>query len=48
MLLYNALVTLYLAGVGLGTEFVGVLLWPAVVVHGVLTALLAYAWSKDR
>jgi hypothetical protein len=48
MLLYNALVTLYLAFVGLGTEFVGVLLWPAVVVHGVLTALLAYAWSKDR
>lgn len=48
MLLYNALVTLYLAGVGLGTEFVGVLLWPAVVVHGVLAALLAYAWSKDR
>jgi hypothetical protein len=48
MLLYNVLVTLYLAFVGLGTEFVGVLLWPAVVVHVVLTALLAYAWSKDR
>jgi hypothetical protein len=48
MLLYNALVTPYLAFVGLGTEFVGVLLWPAVGVHGVLTALLAYAWSKDR
>jgi len=48
LLLYNALVTLYLAFVGLGTEFVGVLLWPAVVVHGVLMALLAYAWSKDR
>lgn len=48
MLLYNVLVTLYLALVGLGTEFVGVLLWPAVVVHGVLTTLLAYAWSKDR
>ena len=48
MLLYNVLVTPYLAFVGLGTEFVGVLLWPAVVVHGVLTTLLAYAWSKDR
>ena len=48
MLLYNVLVTLYLAFVGLGTEFVGVLLWPAVVVHAVLTMLLAYAWSKDR
>ena len=48
MLLYNVMVTLYLAFVGLGTEFVGVLLWPAVVVHIVLTTLLAYAWSKDR
>ena len=40
MLLYNVLVTPYLAFVGLGTEFVGVLLWPAVVVHAVLTVLL--------
>jgi hypothetical protein len=48
MLLYNVMVTLYLAFVGLGTEFVGLLLWPAVVVHLVLTTLLAYAWSKDR
>jgi hypothetical protein len=48
MLLYNVMVTLYLAFVGLGTEFVGVLLWPAVVVHLVLTTLLAHAWSKDR
>ena len=48
MLLYNVLVTLYLAFVGLGTEFVGVLLWPAVVVHAVLTMLLGSAWSKSR
>ena len=48
MLLYNVLVTLYLALVGLGTEFVGVLLWPAVVVHAVLTVLLGFAWSKSR
>jgi hypothetical protein len=48
MLLYNVLVTLYLALVGLGTEFVGVLLWPAVVVHAVLTVLLGLAWSKSR
>lgn len=48
MLLYNVLVTLYLAVVGLGTEFVGVLLWPAVVVHAVLTVLLGFAWSKSR
>ena len=48
MLLYNVLVTLYLALVGLGAEFVGVLLWPAVVVHAVLTVLLGFAWSKSR
>jgi hypothetical protein len=40
MLLYNVLVTAYLAYVGIGTEFVGILLWPAVVVHAVLTVLL--------
>jgi hypothetical protein len=48
MLLYNLLVTLYLAWVGLGAEFVGVLLWPAVVVHAVLTVLLGLAWSKSH
>jgi len=48
MLLYNVLVTLHLALVGLGAEFVGVLLWPAVVVHAVLTVLLGFAWSKSR
>lgn len=48
MLLYNVLVTLYLAFVGLGAEFVGALLWPAVVVHAVLTVLLGFAWSKSR
>lgn len=48
MLLYNVLVTLYLAWVGLGAEFVSVLLWPAVVVHAALTVLLGLAWSKSR
>lgn len=48
MLLYNVLVTLYLALVGLGGEFVGVLLWPAVVLHAVLTVLLGFAWSKNH
>lgn len=48
MLLYNVLVTLYLAWVGLGAEFVGVLLWPAVVAHAILTVLLGFAWSKNH
>jgi hypothetical protein len=33
---------------GLGAEFVGVLLWPAVAVHAVLTVLLGFAWSKNH
>ena len=38
MLIYSALATAYLAYVGIGGEWVGPLLWPAVVVHAVLTA----------
>jgi hypothetical protein len=45
MLTYSALVTLYLAYVGIATAFVGILLWPAVVLHSILTALLARAFA---
>jgi hypothetical protein len=41
MLTYSALVTLYLAYLGFAGGLTGVLLWPAVVVHLILTALLA-------
>jgi hypothetical protein len=41
MLTYSALVTLYLAYVGFAGGLAGVLLWPVVVLHLVLTALLA-------
>jgi hypothetical protein len=44
MLTYGALVTVYLAYLGLSREWVGLLLWPAVVLHAILTALLARAW----
>ena len=47
MLIYDLLVTLYLIFLGLGGEWVGVLLWPAVAAHAVLTALLAQAWLKN-
>jgi hypothetical protein len=40
MLSYDLLVTIYLAAVALGTEFVGGFLWPAVAVHAALTVLL--------
>ncbi len=43
MLIYGASVTLYLAWLGFAGSFVGPLLWPAVVLHAILTLLLANA-----
>ena len=48
MLTYGAAVTLYLAYVGFAGGFAGILLWPAVVLHAILTALLARALTRDR
>jgi hypothetical protein len=42
MLTYGALVALYLAYLGFTGAFTGILLWPAVALHTVLTALLAW------
>ena len=39
MTIYGLLVTIYFVYVGLRGEWVGVLLWPAVVVHAILTLL---------
>jgi hypothetical protein len=44
MLTYGALVTLYFLCLGIRGEWVGPLLWPAVMLHAVLTLLLARAW----
>lgn len=43
MLGYSAAATLYLAYLGFAGSSIGILLWPAVVLHLVLTALLARA-----
>lgn len=43
MWLYSALVTLYLAYAGFTGSATGVLLWPAVILHAVLTALLSFS-----
>jgi len=43
MLFYSAAVTLYLAYVGFAGGSAGALLWPAVVLHAILTALLTQA-----
>jgi hypothetical protein len=47
MLAYGAAVTVFLAYVGL-TGGGGVLLWPAVVLHAILTALLARAATSNK
>jgi hypothetical protein len=41
MLAYNLLATIYLCYPGISGNLVGVLLWPAVAVHLLLTVLLA-------
>ena len=48
MLAYSSIVMLYLGYVALAGEFVGVLLWPAVVLHAVLSVLLGRAWSTPN
>jgi len=48
MLTYSAVVTLYLAFVGFVGGFTGILLWPAVIMHAVLTAFLARESTGDR
>ena len=48
MLMYGLLATLYLAWLGMSGEWVGSLLWPAVVVHAILTMLLVSAWLNNQ
>jgi hypothetical protein len=48
MLTYSAAAALYLAYVGLSGGFVGVLLWPAVVLHVILAALLIRSFAAGN
>ena len=48
MLTYSAAVTLYLAYVGFAGGLSGILLWPAVVLHVILTALLTRASTNAK
>jgi hypothetical protein len=48
MALYSSAVTLYLAYLGLARGMAGVLLWPAVVLHLVLTVLLIWGATTKR
>ncbi len=48
MMTYSAAVTLYLAYLGLADGLTGILLWPAVVLHAILTALLTVGITRGE
>jgi len=48
MLTYSAPVALYLAYLGFVGGLTGVFLWPAVILHAILTALLTWAFARDK
>ncbi|MGO8968327.1 MAG: hypothetical protein ACLQDQ_02030 [Myxococcaceae bacterium] len=48
MLLYNALVALYLAFLATVRHAGGLLLWPAVVLHAFVALLLVWTWRQER
>lgn len=48
MLTYNSLATLYFLHLGIGGEWVGPLLWPAVALHAAVALLLAWTWRDER
>jgi hypothetical protein len=48
MLTYSALITLYLAYLGFADGLTGVLLWPLVALHLILTALLTRDVTRIR
>jgi hypothetical protein len=48
MVIYSAAITLYLAYLGFTGGAIGVFLWPAVVLHAILTMLLASGITQIR
>jgi len=48
MLIYNAAVTLYLTYIGFAGHLTGILLWPVVVLHVILTAFLIRASTCNK
>jgi hypothetical protein len=48
MLLYNAAIALYLAYLGVAAHVGGPLLWPAAVLHAVVTVLLLMARQREK
>jgi hypothetical protein len=48
MLAYNLPVTAYLMYLRIAGELVGILLWPAIVIHAAFTIWFVLAWSSDQ
>lgn len=48
MLTYSTAITLYLAYIGFAGSLAGILLWPVVVLHMILTAFLIRALTSDK
>ena len=44
LLVYNLLAAIYLCYLGIAGKLVGLLLWPAAVLHAILTVLVGRAW----
>ena len=43
---YSATVAVYFTILGIQSEFVGVLLWPAAIAHAILAVVLVAAWRR--
>lgn len=48
LLIYNVLATIYLVYVGIGGQLTGILLWPAIALHVILSILLGRVWRDTR
>ncbi|MBR0956306.1 hypothetical protein JQ566_03030 [Bradyrhizobium japonicum] len=48
MLCYNVLAAVYLLYVGISGQLTGILLWPAIALHAILSVLLGRAWLVMR
>jgi Ca2+/Na+ antiporter len=48
MLIYNVLIALYLAYLGLVGHLGGLLLWPGAALHAAVALLLVWTWRGER
>lgn len=48
VLIYNALIAAYLAYLGTGGAYAGILLWPGAALHAVVALLLVWTWRSAR